>query len=74
MCYVIESKQGFDFESMTGSIEKRDMDMDFMKIWITANYDFLSLTPQCSRMAMQIRKFEKGTFLNFEKKIGLACW
>ena len=45
MCYIIESKQGFDFGSMTGSIEKRDMNMDIlMKIWITANYDFLSLT------------------------------
>ena len=44
MCYIIESKQGFDFDSMTASIERRDMDMDFMKIWITANYDFLSLT------------------------------
>ena len=29
---------------------------------------------QCSRMAMQIRKFKKGTFLNFEKKFGLGCW
>jgi hypothetical protein len=44
MCYIIESKQGFDFDTMTGSIEKRDMNMDFMKIWITANYDFFSLT------------------------------
>ena len=44
MCYIIESKQGFDFSTMTGSIEKIDMDMENMKIWITANYDFLSLT------------------------------
>ena len=29
---IIESKQGFDFDSMTASIERRDMDMDFMKI------------------------------------------
>ena len=45
MCYIIESKQDFVFDSMTGSIEKRDMDEVFlMKVWITANYDFLSLT------------------------------
>ena len=44
MCYIIESKQGFDFDTMTGSIERINMDMAFMKIWITAKYDFLSLT------------------------------
>ena len=45
MCYIIESpKQRFDFPYMTVTIEKRDMDMDYVKIWITANYDFLSLT------------------------------
>ena len=41
MCYIIESKQGFDLDSMIGSIET---DMVALKIWITANYDFLSLT------------------------------
>ena len=45
MCYIIESpKQRFDFPYMTVSIEKRDMDMDSMKIWITSDYDFLSIT------------------------------
>ena len=46
MCYIIEStKQRFDFVAyMTVSIEKRDMDMDSMKIWITSDYDFLSIT------------------------------
>ena len=40
MCYIIESKQGFDLDSMIGSIEAKHMDMEGMKIWITANYDF----------------------------------
>ena len=45
MCYIIEStKQRFDFPYMTVSIEKRDMDMDSMKVWITSDYDFLSIT------------------------------
>ena len=44
MCYVIESLQRFDFNSMTGSIEKIHTDIDSTKIWITSNYDFLFLT------------------------------
>ena len=44
MCYVIESLQHFDFNSMTGSIEKIHKDIDSTKIWITSNYDFLFLT------------------------------
>ena len=44
MCYIIESQQGFDLDSMIGSIEARHMDMDHLKVWITANYDFFSLT------------------------------
>ena len=44
MCYVIESLQPFDFNSMTGSIEKIHTDIDSTKIWITSNYDFLFLT------------------------------
>ena len=44
MCYIIESKQRFDNDYMTVSMEKRDMDMDSMKIWITSDYDFLSIT------------------------------
>ena len=44
MCYIIESQQGFDLDSMIASIEARHMDMDHLKVWITANYDFFSLT------------------------------
>ena len=44
MCYIIESKQRFDFDSMTVTIEKRDMDIDSLKIWLTSNYDFLLFT------------------------------
>ena len=44
MCYIIESKQHFDFGTMTVSIEKSDMDISFVKIWITSDYDFLVAT------------------------------
>ena len=44
MCYIIESKQHFHFNSMTGTIEKIDMDINFVKIWITSNYDFFDAT------------------------------
>ena len=44
MCYIIESKQHFDFYSMTATVEKSDMDISFLKIWITSNYDFLVAT------------------------------
>ena len=44
MCYIIDSKQHFDFDSMTGTIEKNDIDINFVKIWITYNYDFLTTT------------------------------
>ena len=35
MCYIIDSKQHFDFDSMTGTIEKNDIDINSVKIWIT---------------------------------------
>ena len=38
MCYIIESKQHFDFDLMTVTIEKSDMDINFVKILITSNY------------------------------------
>ena len=44
MCYIIESKQHFDMESMTAAIEKNDMDIDSMEIWLTSDYDFLLVT------------------------------
>ena len=44
MCYMIESMQHFDYGSMTGTIEKNDMDINFVKIRITHNYDFLVAT------------------------------
>ena len=44
MCYMIESMQHFDYGSMTGTIEKNDMDIKFVKIWITSNFDFLDAT------------------------------
>ena len=44
MCYIIESKQHFDFDLMTVTIEKSDMDINFVKIWITSNHEFLAAT------------------------------
>ena len=44
MCYIIESKQHFEFTFMSGTIEKSNMDINFVKIWITSNYDFLDVT------------------------------
>jgi hypothetical protein len=44
MCYIIECNQGFDLDSMIGSVEAKGMDMVALKVWITANYDFFSLT------------------------------
>ena len=46
MCYIIESKQRFDIDSMIVTIEKSDMDIDFTKIWITSDYDFLLVINQ----------------------------
>ena len=40
MCYTIQSKQSFEFESMTVTIEK-NVDIEFLKVWITSDYDFL---------------------------------
>ena len=44
MCYLIESKQHFDIDSMVATIEKIDTDIESIKIWITSNYDFLDAT------------------------------
>ena len=65
MCYIIESKQGFDIDSMIGSIEKRDMEMDHMKIWITANYDFFSITqpPTSENVPLQFDTSFYGNYI-----------
>ena len=46
MCYIIESKQHFDVDSMIVTMEKKYMDIDSMKVWITSNYDFLYVENQ----------------------------
>ena len=65
MCYIIESKQGFDLDSMIGSIEAKHMDMEGMKIWITANYDFFSLThpPKGENVPLQFDAFLWGNYI-----------
>ena len=44
MCYIIEAKQSFDFQWMTGTIEKSNNDINFVKVWLTSNYDFFAAT------------------------------
>ena len=44
MCYIIESKQHFDYTALTGTIEKIHKDINFVKIRMTSNYDFLAAT------------------------------
>ena len=41
MCYIIKSKQSFVFDSMTVTIEKKNVDIGRLKVWLTSNYDFL---------------------------------
>ena len=53
MCYIIESKQHFDFYS--GTIEKIDMDINFVKVRMTSNYDFLVAT---SRLKSSLVPFQ----------------
>ena len=38
-------------ESMTAAIEKKDMDINSMKIWLTSDYDFLRIATQTSKSA-----------------------
>ena len=42
MCYIIKSQ--LDFGSMTVTIEKKNLDIDLLKVWLTSNYDFLGAT------------------------------
>ena len=44
MCYLIKSKQRFNFYSMTVAIEKKNVDIDRLKVWPTSNYDFFGAT------------------------------
>ena len=44
MCYIIKSKQSFVFDSMTVTIEKKNVDIGRLKVWLTSNYDFLGAT------------------------------
>ena len=39
MCYIIKSKQSFNFYSMTVAIEKKNVDIDRLKVWLISNYD-----------------------------------
>ena len=55
MCYIVESKQHFDYNAMTVTIEKIHKDINFVKIRITSNYDFLVATT-----------LYKGTFVPFQ--------
>ena len=41
MCYIIEQNQAMPFPLMTIAVEKRDMDMDSVNVWLTSNYDYL---------------------------------
>ena len=59
MCYIIESKQHFDFDSMVLTIEKTDMAIESMKIWITSDYDFLLVLNQ--NLERKIVPFEFST-------------
>ena len=49
MCYLIKSKQSFNFYSMTVAIEKKNVDIDRPKVWPTSNYDFFGATQDHSR-------------------------
>ena len=40
MCYLIEPKESFVFDSMTVTIEKKYANIDRLKVWLTSDYDF----------------------------------
>ena len=44
MCYIIKPNDSFVFETMTVTIEKKNSDIDGLKVWITSNYDFMGAT------------------------------
>ena len=41
MCYIIKHKQSFVFNSITVTIEKKNIDIGHLKVWLTSDYDFL---------------------------------
>ena len=41
MCYLIEPRESFVFDSMTVTIEKKYADIDRLKVWLTSDYDYL---------------------------------
>ena len=41
MCYIIKHKQSFVFNSITVTIEKKNVDIGHLKVWLTSDYDFL---------------------------------
>ena len=41
MCYIIKHKQSFVLNSMTVTIEKKNVDIGHLKVWLTSNFDFL---------------------------------
>jgi hypothetical protein len=42
MCYIIKSQ--LDFGSMTVTIEKKNLDIDLLKVWLTSDYDYFGAT------------------------------
>ena len=43
MCYIIKPKKSFVFDSITITIEKKNVNIDRLKVWLTSNYDFLGV-------------------------------
>ena len=48
MCYVLEFQRNFNetdaLSEMTVTIDKRQMDIEFIKVWITSKHDYLDAT------------------------------
>ena len=44
MCYLIKPMQSFVFDSMTLTLDKKNVNIDRLKVWLTSNYDFLGAT------------------------------
>ena len=44
MCYIIKPKKSFVFDSITITIEKKNVDIDHLKVWPTSNYEFFGAT------------------------------
>ena len=50
LCYVVEFQRNFNYtdalSEMTVTVEKINMDMEIVKVWITPEYDYLDATHQ----------------------------